>query len=205
MPPLPQGGNPVIGRLARRVAAAGCVLAVAACGANEARDDPTLPPSTSASTSTATASRDVPLVVLMPTAWSSGIGSDIPGQTFCPDVRERGKAPPQTTVSCRFVVPRGMVVHLTAKVRKLHPVLVGENESVRLSLCRNGSWSEATRTATCTVTVTTGTVLCLDENQFSSAVECPWVEQGYARLPATVPPGFTPGPHTAARPDEPLS
>ncbi|MFC7385466.1 hypothetical protein [Sphaerisporangium rhizosphaerae] len=179
--------------------AVGCLLAVTACGAKAGNDGAAAPSPSKASPT------GVPLVVLMPTAWSSGIGSDIPGQKFCPDIRKRGGTMPQNTVSCRFVAPRGMVVHLTAKVRKQHPVLVGENESIRLSLCRNGSWSEATRTVTCTVTASTGTVLCLDENQFSSMIECPWVEQGYARLPATVPPGFTPGPHVAARQDEPLS
>ncbi|SEG87920.1 hypothetical protein SAMN04489712_12136 [Thermomonospora echinospora] len=197
----------MIGRVVKGILATGCVLAVAACGgagggagADAGRDDANPVPSPAPA-----ASQRVPLVVLMPTAWSTGIGSDIPGQTFCPDIRRPGRTAPQTTVSCRFVAPRGAVVHLTAKVRERHPTLVGGNESVRLSLCRNGSWSAPTKTATCTVTMTTGTVLCLDENLFGSAVECPWVEQGYARLPATVPPGFTPGPHTAASPDEPLS
>lgn len=191
------------GRLVRVAAAVGCVLALMACGATADRQDAA--PSASMSPSASAPVQGVPLAVLMPTAWSTGIGSDIPGQTFCPDSRKRGAPPEQRTVSCRFVVPQGMVVHLTAKVRRQHPVLVGDNESVRLSLCRNGSWSEATRTATCTVTMTTGTVLCLDENLFGSRIECPWVQQGYARLPATVPPGFTPGPHVAARADEPLS
>ncbi|MFB9528699.1 hypothetical protein ACFFRN_18960 [Nonomuraea roseola] len=143
----------------------------------------------------------------MPTAWSGGIGTDLPGQTFCADVRERGKPPPQA-VACRFVAPEGTVVRLTAKARDRHPALVHEFDTLRLDLCRNGEWSASSRTATCTITVKTGTVLCLSSNDPTEAmvrIACPWAEQGAAALPATAPPGFTFGPHTALTYDALLS
>ncbi|MBT2228638.1 hypothetical protein [Nonomuraea sp. NEAU-A123] len=151
--------------------------------------------------------RGVPLVVLMPTAWSGGIGTDLPGQTFCADVRERGKPRPQA-VACRFVVPEGTVVRLTAKARDRHPDLVHEFDTLRLDLCRNGEWSANTRTATCTVSVKTGTVLCLGSNDPTEAmvrIVCPWAEQGAAVLPAIAPPGFTFGSHTGPTYDALLS
>ena len=191
------------GRLARCLLPVAMLLA-AGC-TSSGTDHGHAAPGTSASASSRSGADGVPLAVLMSSAWSSGIGSDIPGQKFCPDIRERGKPQPSTAVSCRFVVPRGTVVKLTAKVRAQHPVLVVSSEGVRLSLCPHDVWSEASRTVTCTVTVTEGTALCLDDNQPHDSVECEWVAQGYARLPTTAPSGFRPGPHQAARPDEPFS
>ncbi|MEU2062483.1 hypothetical protein [Streptomyces sp. NPDC013455] len=189
-------------RLARCLLPVTLLLAAGCASSDADRDDAR--PTPSASASSRTGADGVPLAVLMSSSWSEGIGSDIPGQTFCPDVRTRNKTP-ATEVSCRFVVPRGTAVKLTAKVRERHPALTVSNEGVRLTLCPHGVWSEASRTVTCTVTVTEGTALCLDDNMPHQSVVCEWVAQGYARLPATAPPGFRPGPHQAARPDEPFS
>lgn len=138
----------------------------------------------------------VPLTVILSTAWSRGITSDIPGQKFCRDLRERGGKTVEGFVSCRFTAPRGTVVNLTAEVRDRHPTLAVDNPHERLSLCPNGSFSAATRTATCTVTLTTGTVLCL-EDSMGDPIAAGWVNGGHARLPATAPAGFVFGPFTA--------
>ncbi|ROO85750.1 hypothetical protein EDD29_3299 [Actinocorallia herbida] len=177
----------------RTCAVLAALLLTAACGTSDGGDVRLV---VSANPGAAAGAAEVPLTVILSTAWSGGIGSDIPGQKFCRDLRERGGKPVEGQVSCRFTAPRGTVVNLTATVRDRHPSLVVDGSNERLTLCENGSFSAATRTATCTITLTTGTVLCLEDGM-GEPIASGWVRGGHARLPATAPPGFVFGPYTA--------
>ncbi|RAY12814.1 hypothetical protein DPM19_22610 [Actinomadura craniellae] len=143
----------------------------------------------------------VPLEVIVAAGWAAGVSIDVPGQPYCPNTPARGAV----VFSCRFVVPAGTTARLTARRRDRHPTLADhlqDTGSVRLALIGCDDISNPLETpavATCTVTVRTGRVLCLEETGMRNI--CSAVAAGqWPKLPATPPPGFTPGPYSSPPP-----
>jgi hypothetical protein len=139
-----------------------------------------------------------PVMVMTPDGAISEVSADAPGQSACRSEPALDRPADQAWFSCRFVVATGTTLHLKATRRDHDPYLTdGDLSEQRIAFvgCDDRENPlESPAAATCTVRVTKGTVLCLEvvglRNMCSAYGTADW-----PTLPATPPPGFTPGPH----------
>ncbi|MFD8229886.1 hypothetical protein ACFV16_38165 [Streptomyces massasporeus] len=140
-----------------------------------------------------------PVMVMTPGGYISEVSADVAGQPVCrSDTAPRNRAG-TGFLSCRFVVPTGTTLHLKATRRDRNPDLVnGDNSEVRIGFVGCDERNDALASpalATCTVRVNKGTVLCLEAPVGLRGMCSAYGTSGWPTLPATPPPGFSPGPH----------
>ncbi|MEU6803022.1 hypothetical protein [Streptomyces neyagawaensis] len=140
-----------------------------------------------------------PVMVMTPGGYISEVSADFAGQPVCrSDTTSQNRAD-GNFLSCRFVVPTGTTLRLKATRRDRNPDLVdGDNSQVPIGFVgcdeQNDPYASPAL-ATCTVRVNKGTVLCLEAPVGLRNMCSAYGTSDWPALPATPPPGFSPGPH----------